>query len=86
MRIKLIEKLGGRVHEIEAVLLIVEDKFGNPIQLACELQPGIYNLANIDQGEAFRRSLRMLGVDKLVLTDTIAAEPPPQGSKVLFSP
>lgn len=87
MRIKIIEKLGGGVREIEGVVAIVEDVHGNPIQIACELQPGVYDLANIKQdGRQFNNMLRALGIDKVVVAEKLAADSPPDGSKLLYNP
>lgn len=88
MRIKVVERLGGRVIDLEGVVLIVEDDLGNPIQLACELQPGVYELANISQesNREFNNMLRALGIDRLTVAESLSPEAPPPGSRLLYNP
>ena len=88
MRIKVIEKLGGRVHELDAAIVIVEDHLGNPIQVACELATGVYDLLSIrhDNQTQFNRQLRALGIDKLVVAESLDTGAPPDGSQLLYKP
>lgn len=87
MRVKIIEKLGGRVLNLDAVVVIVEDLHGNPIQLACELQPGVHELGSISENPLqFHNMLRALGHDKIVVAEKLDTGSPPEGSRLLYGP
>ena len=83
MRVKILESVGGSVLELDAALVIVEDAAGNPINVACECNGG-YTCETADNTERFNRILKVLGLDRSVVCDSIKTATPPKGSSKLI--
>ncbi len=85
MRLKAIQQLGGDVVDGEFAYVYVEDKFGNPLMVACELADGMYDVSHVGDPD-FQSVLRSLGVDKTVVVDTVRGPEPRPIDRQLLSP
>lgn len=62
---------------VETGNVIVEDRFGNPLMVATETQPGVQLICTIKDPE-FHAVLKQLGFDRVVVVNTVADEPVPE--------
>lgn len=75
MKVKLLQRVGGEVKELECTVLIVEDMYGNPVQVACEISPGYIELEDIRRQSKFNALLANLGLAQTVICETKAINP-----------
>lgn len=85
MRVRLLERLGGKLSTHEASVVLVEDQHGQVIQIACEFAPGVYDLYDINHPQ-FERALRALGIDQLVFVEQLHSPTPAENSQLLLGP
>ena len=73
MRLKAYRRLGDPEPIIaDVAVVVVEDANGNPIAVACEIANGAI-AACTAKDEEFNRTLQVLGIDKLVIAESIDA-------------
>lgn len=69
MRVVIMRRVGEGIQEIDAAVVIVKDNLGNPVQVACEVIPGVIELEDVRKTAEFNRILLALG-----LRDTVICE------------
>lgn len=67
---------------LEAQVVVVEDRLGNPLVVVYETQPGVNFIVPVND-PTFNQVLRALGIDKLVLNSTLHPSPPQPGAQKL---
>ena len=73
MRVKAYRRLGDPKPIVaDVAVVVVEDANGVPIAVSCEIAGGA--IASVTASDAdFNRTLQVLGIDKLVIADSIDA-------------
>ena len=69
---------GARQQVGKLSTLIVEDTYGNPIAVIMEIQPGHEVVITPNDGEDFHKTLRSLGINKMLFTEPLNADISPQ--------
>lgn len=80
---KIIDSAFGIPRVAAGHTILIEDSLGNPIVLAQETADRVLVVLTIRDGEAFNRALAALGIDKVVVEETINGPPPPPGATPL---
>lgn len=83
MHIESYERLGGRVTQCRSSFVLIRDDFGNPISVACQLDTnGPVVLSTVEQPD-FQQILHNLGIDQLVVCDSVTGPAKPPTAKRL---
>lgn len=86
MQLKAVQTLGGdTIVKDDLTLVVISDRHGNPLAVACELSPGMYEVSKVGDPD-FAAALKMLGVDKTVVVTTVQAPAPRRGDRLLLGP
>lgn len=70
---------------VQGNVVILEDGHGNPFFVAYELAAGKIECVSV-QDKNFVKTLRQLGIDKLVVCDKLCLPQPPNGAKAIIVP
>lgn len=86
MQLEAFQTLGGKTYSIDNLaVVVVNDRFGNPLMVACELSPGMYEIAKVGDPD-FEKALQVLGINKTVVVTDIQPPPPRRGDRQVMGP
>jgi hypothetical protein len=89
MKLKILPKVGGVLGQaivLDASLVVVEMDDGTPVMVSGEFGPeGAVRSSHAGDTD-FIDTLRQLGIDKMVIVDTLKMPPPPPGARILTGP
>lgn len=86
MLLEAYQKLGGETFKLDDLaVVIVKDRFDNPLLVACELAPGHYEVSKVGDPE-FDTVLKTLGFDKTVIVTSLGGPPPNPRDRQLLKP
>lgn len=87
LKVQCMRRLGlDSVTTDEVSLVVIEDRFGNPIAVVMETQPNVAEIISANEPD-FNRILDGLGISKIVVANTIKpSHAPQQGAKLLQGP
>lgn len=88
MKIVAYERVGGQVRTLNAVSLVVYDRFDNPIAAVLDYgKPGQeLHFVTTVRDDDFAQVLSMLGVNRVVFCDQLSTPPPPKGAVLISGP
>ncbi len=85
MLLEAFQRLGGKTFSEEVAAVVVRDRLGNPLIVACELSPNMYDVAKVGDPD-FDAVLQALGIDKTVIVTDLTSPPPQRGDRCLLAP
>ena len=72
----------GGVKTIAGYTIIVQDTYGNPVAVIQETADSIVSISTV-MDDDFQRTLKALGVHKLVINERMPQKPPRPGASLL---